>query len=83
MKTGLLTGLDLTVNETEVEWAGTVTVVGAVRALFPERIWTTLPDGPAGPVRVTVTADSWPPISVVVEATRLERVAGSTVKTAL
>jgi hypothetical protein len=77
-----LTGADSTTNSTEVALLATVAVVGTgMAALLLDEIETTSPAVlPAGPVRFTVTPMPWPPITDVVETTRLPTVAGVTIK---
>jgi len=77
------TAVVLTVNVAEVDPAGTVTVLGTLAFELPLDRLTTVPPGPAAPVRVAVPVEVFPPITVVGESVKLESVAGVMVKLAV
>jgi hypothetical protein len=78
------TGLVVTVNVAVVEFAGTATLLGtcAAEVLLLERLTTAPPTG-AGPFRVTVPVEEFPPITEVGLTLMALRVGAVTVKLAV
>ncbi len=77
------TGVVLTVNVAEVAPAAMVTVAGRVAlGVFEERL-TTVPPGPAGPFRVAVPVEGFPPVTAVGARVMLVRLAGLIVSVAV
>ena len=73
----------LTVKVALVAPPGTVTVAGTVAFELLDESVTTMPSGPAAPVRVTVPVDELPPITEVGETARLLIDAGLIVSVAV
>lgn len=72
-----------TVKVAEVAPAATVTLAGTVAAALPDVRVTTDPDDPAGPFRVTVPVDVFPPTTEVGFSVKPERVAALIVSVAV
>ena len=77
------TALVETANVAEVVPAATVTFAGTVAAALPDVSVTTDPEDPAGPFRVTVPVDVFPPTTEVGFKVRPERVAALIVSVAV
>jgi len=73
----------VTLNVAEVAPAGIVTVAGGVALLLPDVSVTTSPPLGAGPLRVTVPVETFPPMTDVGDNVTLINVAGEIVKVAV
>jgi hypothetical protein len=71
------------VKDAEVAPGATVTLAGNVALVLLDERLTTVPPGPAGPVRVTVPVEGTPPRTNAGESVRLLRVAGVIVNVAV
>lgn len=77
------TDVVVTVKVAVVAPARTVTLAGTVALALSEVRLTTIPPGPAAPVRVTVPVEEFPPTNVVGERAMLVSVAALTVSVAV
>jgi len=75
-ETVLETAIVVTVKAADEDPAGTVTVAGTVALALSDDRLTTIPPGPAAPVRVTVPIEELLPMTVVGERLTEDRLAG-------